>query len=531
MQSSQHLKLHPIQLEKEVWENVPSIVCKSFHIVSSNQNNIKKWTDRGDDTFKELRSLDEQATSRLDALDVDHRATQNQLHQLSTEVTELRAQSEKEALAFSACTRQLLDSSLLFYERFLESFDSGFNLEQERLNLGSEAPADMLEELMLLRKLLHGRSGHIGTAFGNWSSWRGNQEEKSGFMRGKVGELHQVSELTRERLLSWKELLNESRHEVGSLSVALKRTQDEVRGMQAVIVKDDFKGMLEAHAQQLQQRQKVTDERMVTVQSNIDAHAASVDQVLDEMERELLEQINTHSDNFTQLLEGQLNPITAYLNNMHVKADAVRVELDQVSAKVPLLHSTIDDVASQLQRSSEEGRERSSSISARLDEFLKSSTQGLQRIETQSLGRADSLKDSCQELGSRVTELRTMLEDTSQALESLKGGELSNLGRNLMTLEHKVAKWVHSSQLPAKVSEARLYALESKIADETESRLLLEEAVKERGPSRGPLPSLPNSRPTTNGGRPRSKGSTWSAMVGAGEHSTGGLKGISPGPV
>merc|ERR1712054_399955 len=99
------------------------------------------------------------------------------------------------------------------------------------------------------------------------------------------------------------------------------------------------------------------------------------------------------------------------------------------------------------------------------------------------------------------------------ALDAVQNGELSSLGTNLASLEQKAAKWVHCSQLPAKMSEARLFALESKLADEAECRLHLEEAMKERGPSReasapsrGPLPALPSSRPSTQG-RPRSKAS------------------------
>lgn len=112
-----------------------------------------------------------------------------------------------------------------------------------------------------------------------------------------------------------------------------------------------------------------------------------------------------------------------------------------------------------------------------------------------------------------MTELRDFLGNTSEALESVKYGELSNLSKNLLTLEQKVAKWVHSSQMPAKVSEARLYALEAKMAGEMEHRLQLEEVVKEsRGPSRNNLPTLPSSRPSTRA-RPQTKASLYSTTT------------------
>jgi len=201
-----------------------------------------------------------------------------------------------------------------------------------------------------------------------------------------------------------------------------------------------------------------------------------------------------------------MTPMTAYLNRMHVKADAIRVELDQVCGQVPTLKMFIEDVSSHLKSTDTEARERSMSLSTRLDDLVRTSGEGFSQGDVNRTELSETLHASCHDLGARIVELRVLMEKTSQALESVKFVELPNLGKNLMAMESKVAKWVHSSQLPAKMSEARLFSLEAKLANEMESRLVLEEVVKERGPSRSsPLPELPISRPNTRQGRPPSR--------------------------
>lgn len=531
------LKLHPFPglastsqsgLEKDVWENVPAIVFKSFHIVSTNMTNIKKWTDKADEKLQELRINDQHVEEHVDALDASLKDTQEHLEVVSAEVTEIREQSDREFHTFTSCIKQLLDASLILHERFAEAFDPGNDLKYEQLNLRHLDEAGhqgKLEDLMALCNHLDGHSKRIGIVFDNWAKFRTNVEEKNCFMKDKIVELHKASELARERLLSWRELLKNGQLEIGSLNVALKRTQDDVRGIQDLqVTSKDVHGIVDQRVQQLQELHSHTEEHVNTIQTNLEAHVGRVNHAIGEMDQSFQGQMDKHSSNVRQMLEGSLNPITAYLNSMHVKADAARVDLDKVSAQVPTLQTAIEKVSSQMQRCDNEGRERNTILGNRLEDLVRESMESFQRNDTERTELSDSLHTTCNELGTRVTELRKLLEQTSQALESVKVGELSNVAHNLLSLEQKVAKWVHSSQLPAKVSEARLYALEAKMAGETECRLQLEEAVKDRGPSRGPLPALPPSRPNTQG-RPRSKGSMFGASPS--DHLSG-LTGITP---
>jgi hypothetical protein len=274
------------------------------------------------------------------------------------------------------------------------------------------------------------------------------------------------------------------------------------------VTSKDVHAILNQSVQRLEELHNSTKGHVTEVEGNLDAHIKHANQMYGEADQNLKSHIDHLGSSFRQLLDRTLIPVNAYMNTMHVKADTVRFDLDQVSAQVPVLQSRINDVASDLSRFNVEVDNRSTEISRRLDDLGETSLEGFRRSDSERSRLSDTLHALHNALGSRVGELRTQLEDTSQALEFVKYDDINHLGKSLTSLEHRVAQWVHSAPLPAKVSEARLFALEAKMTDEMNYRLQLEEVVKgERTPSRGPLPALPPSRPHTQGSaRPRSKG-------------------------
>merc|ERR1712187_622496 len=82
------------------------------------------------------------------------------------------------------------------------------------------------------------------------------------------------------------------------------------------------------------------------------------------------------------------------------------------------------------------------------------------------------------EFDGRLGGLAMALHKTADDLEGVREGELTTLAGDLITLEQKVAKWIHAHPLPAKISEARLYALEARLSQETDARLHLEYSFK-----------------------------------------------------
>jgi chromosome segregation ATPase len=502
---SSALKVHALDLNKESWENVPEKVLNTFKVVSTNTANQKKWCDRVDEKLKALSDQDEKSETLLSTLDASLENAQEQFGAMTQEMKVMQQKNERERQTFTACIKGLLDATVVFYEGFISA--SGKNLKERQ---SSEEQEDELEAMMGMCRHLEGNVSEINSAFADWAVFRNTLEEKNEVMRGKVTELHGAHELTRNRLLSWRDILKQTQTEVGALNSALHMTQNDVAEIQRLQVTDDDVHIIYTErSKTLEDLHNQTAQHVVQVQGNLDSHVGNVTKKIDDLDQNFQSTMESHNSNMKQLLQQSLDPVTAYLNNMHVKADVVRVEVDQLLKQVPKLGSEIIDVSSRLKSSDAEGRERSASLSCSLDDHVQASEKSFQRTDAERTELSDTLHNLCQQLGSRQTELRSLLDDTSQALEIVRYSEMTNLGQNLMTLEQKVAKWVHSSPMPAKVSEARLYALEAKMADEMEHRLQLESEMKDghnsscisRGP---PLPSLPPSRPNTQG-RPRSK--------------------------
>jgi len=189
------------------------------------------------------------------------------------------------------------------------------------------------------------------------------------------------------------------------------------------------------------------------------------------------DRIDEHGLQVAQMVERNMNPVNAYLNTMHVKADVVRVELDALNARVPKLATQINEVAAELKRSDEAGRERTSGLSVRVDALVASVADLGDRGTTRHREMTESVDGLRQEFGKKLTTVGESITGAAVELESLRQVEVATLARNLSTLEQKVAKWVHAHPLPAKVSEARIYSLEARLAEETDARLNIEQQV------------------------------------------------------
>merc|ERR1712107_526337 len=91
------------------------------------------------------------------------------------------------------------------------------------------------------------------------------------------------------------------------------------------------------------------------------------------------------------------------------------------------------------------------------------------------------------ELSDRINAVCSSLHDVSRNLQETKSNELQSLSRDVRSLEQKFDHWVDIFPLPAKISEARLFALEVRQEEEFNARLEIEERMKsKRSPPRLP---------------------------------------------
>lgn len=483
------LKLNTITLDKESWDNVPPIVFKTLSFLNSNLGIFKKWADRTDERFEETSDRHDQLKNHLGETDAALQATQDELQQLSDEVHTLVKQSDKEFHTFTSCIKQQLEATLVFFERFVHAFNFENNPEpsHEEFVMSGDAPhGDELDMLMRLCEHFNGHLDRIDQGFTVWGLWRLSLEDRNTAILDKVEELRNMSEKTRERLLCWREILKENSYDVDSLSDRLRLIQDEVQDIKSEQVKRlDVDEMVGAAAQELKGFIEVNASTINDIQLSAARHVASVNSSFSETEKATKDQLETQYNTFKQMFEREVTPINAYLNTMHIKADVMRVELDEVSLQVPRLHANIKNVSAELHRSETAAREKAVSIKNHIEEVSNASSKRFERCDMERSMLADDFQNFCHDLNDSMASLRGLQESTSQSLNSVRHGDLSHLSQEVTTLEQKIAKWVHCAPLPAKVSEARLYALEARMADEMESRLELQDVIRE---------SLPPSR-------------------------------------
>jgi len=177
-------------------------------------------------------------------------------------------------------------------------------------------------------------------------------------------------------------------------------------------------------------------------------------------------------------VERHMNPLNAYLNAMHVKTDVMRVELDKFGEQMPKLATGLDDLSSKLSSTQEANSGKASQILNDVKGLSESLAQGLKKGAGQYSDLSKLLEELEEDLGQRIKSVQRGLEDTAESLESVKRDDLNGLARELMSLDQKVAKWVHAHPLPAKISEARLYSLEARLADEMDARMFFESKVR-----------------------------------------------------
>lgn len=298
-------------------------------------------------------------------------------------------------------------------------------------------------------------------------------------MQGNLDALAAFSEQLQERLLAWHELLKENARVTDALGNSLASTQGAVRELQRTQVqKHDVEEVVRTSAQQLESLIQQTESHIDEFAERVEERMDEVHVLLQDMRKETDSQIESHSGRVAEMLERNLNPVNAYLNTMHVKSDTVRTELNSLNEWVPRLSKSIDGVASDLQQCDDASRQQIAAVSNRLDELTVSATNWDQNASAKHSQLSGDLAELYQSFGAQIAGIRKDLADTAEAVEATKNIDLRLLAGELSSLEQKVAKWIHSNPLPAKMSEARLFSLEARLNEETDARLHLEQCVK-----------------------------------------------------
>merc|ERR1712014_93841 len=89
------------------------------------------------------------------------------------------------------------------------------------------------------------------------------------------------------------------------------------------------------------------------------------------MQQETKDHINDHTAKVTRLLENNLSSVNAYLNNMHVKADVVRIDLDALRRELPVVSSRLDETIEELRSKSATFHERDEALESSINRLFE----------------------------------------------------------------------------------------------------------------------------------------------------------------
>lgn len=513
-------------MDKDSGENIPPIVHKSILVLSGNITMVKKWADKHDNDLKGANTKHQDLERRFSKTDASLTGAWARLDELSAEMKASAQQRQDELQGVAACLDQVLRATKLLIGRVGAAFGedraaveagtppavaaAGGVAEQEeasdpadgrgrRAEADAEptqvAEADGSEQMLSLTGLLEsGRELFTGLesmqqGIDAWGRRRVEENEQVRALQGSTSELQSMASRTRERLLMWRDMLKESARMIDCLGTSIAETQAAVQELQAVqVLQSDVEEAVNRRAKQLEELHDGTERRMDELRNTMDARTGDLQRLVSEAEQLTGERIAEHSQQVAHMVERNLNPINAYLNTMHVKADTVRVELDTLNRWAPTVDARIDAVSSALEGSTAEHRESSRRCEEGL-ERVGDDVEGLAERLRQEHGELSAALASAEErLSGEVGAVRASLGETANEIDALRRGDVSAATAELRSLEQKVAKWIHAHPLPAKISEARLFALEARLAEESDARLTLEHHVGARRPPQGLTP-------------------------------------------
>lgn len=311
-----------------------------------------------------------------------------------------------------------------------------------------------------------------------WNTWRIDQESTNDETTESLAALRESADQTRDRLLAWRELLGESRYLVDEMSTEIADTQAEVRSLRELQVThqqvEDVIRRSEAATLELQAR---ADKRLDELAERLGEHAGDTQLLIKDLEKQTGVQLQQHGHNVSKLLEQHLNPVNSYLNTMHVRNDGMRSDIEILRRQVTDLSSSVGGLSERLAHTDERFRERALGVDTRIGTFEQTASQERREGAAQLEALRDSLERLSESLELRLSQLDAAHGSSAETLQGARE-EVAALQRDLSSLEQKVAKWVHATPLPNKISEARLYSLEARLQEEMQCRLLLEEQVK-----------------------------------------------------
>lgn len=466
------LVIHEIIQEKELWEGVSQIVYSSFKNVANTMHNIKRWTERTEFEQREAEKERKEFRNRLN--EVERQVKNNSARQnfLLMYASALFGRMHKRTTSQKKYMKQQIDTSQAFYRNFC-SFLGVEGMGENPYAAGIE-PEQFRAELTGQAELT------LDSAFGSWrEKWeRAEQDEMQ--TRSTLDELRELSERSREKLIAWRETLHSNAYLVESLSDSLLSTQNDLTHMrQSQVTPEQIEQIIGDTSDQIGVRVQEVAGGLDDLKGALSSDRKAWNQRLDSVGKEVDDRVDRHQTEVMAVLKKNINPMTAYLNSIHVKVDSARHRLGELDVKVPELQKGLGKAVEDLERKGDETSSRFKGMRKQLEDLLDRVDGHDGKFREERDFWQSSVLASAEDVGGRVGDLGESLAKLQEVVDSMEQERVVEVEQAVATLDSKVSKWVQARPLPAKISEARLFALESRLNEETDARHDLEARLEE----------------------------------------------------
>lgn len=483
-----NFKMQSISWEKENWDGVHQNVKNAFQVVSNNTGRVQTWAEQVQEVCVQLEGESTQLKSSSDMALKSIKETKGQLMELTREVSSMRETARREFDTSHACTKRLLEVTRSFMNFFVQSVFHGSavsdcdaavdNTEPIGATLW-ESESDALGVLEHLSGRLCNQHGQLNGAFDAWNQWRASKDTQDVLLSDKSEELCQANDNARRRMTLWREMLKENSNVTNSLNFGLEEVRRGIMTLHSTQVsqKDLDEAILQM-AEGSKELRELAERRVHDMGAKLDFSVAEVDKNIRNSEALVAEKVFDLKSDVKKLLEQRLNPVSAYLNTMNVETSTLRMELNQLQANVPELQNRLQEVSAQLCLCEERDQDQNRQLDVRLVDLSNESRSGTQKSERDLGDLQSDITQLRHNLAGHLEQLHKAIADNAGELETIRHGDLPKVCREFLSLEQKVAKWVRNEPMPGKINEARLYALESRLAQEMESRLQFEDSQR-----------------------------------------------------
>ncbi|CEM35961.1 unnamed protein product [Vitrella brassicaformis CCMP3155] len=463
------LAVAPVPLDKEAWENVPSIIFSSIRTMAINQNSMKNW-----------------------AIGMENKLTQVQktLHEDGPIISRL---NNIDKSVRSLTTHQTVMSSLLW---------TGVkNLNAKIKQLQTHADYTRSVQKMLIQKADEFRASVSGTPKSNGPAE--SIDDHMSIMDGVFSALRDTGDRLRGEIQTANESIQaltkgveahdrdlddlrrrgeESAEQIALAAAGLSSVEEEVASVKGSTLTRD---KVEKKIELIHQAAKQSYEQMSHVVKQWQSHQTDTNQRL----KKAIEDISVSSERGLQVLQANvfgavkehLDPISTFVNNLHQRHEEQEVAVQEIQKQLPGIYSELDTKTTDLrtqEASIDHLRCSFNDQVQRLERAIESTEQD--RLKGEAF-RATQVSQQEERFNETLDSLREQL-DCELTTQEWHQEEITATLKRLQGLEMRFRNWIETTLLPRKVAEARLFALETRVEEEFWSRLELQHAVLPEAP-------------------------------------------------